>query len=104
MFLFKNISTFQLISSCFSHTLLYRIGTALINITATDKDGLDELGGQITYTILSGDDLQQFSINPTTGLLSVNAELDYDVKQIYKLQVPDTPHVSTNNLSNPTHW
>lgn len=59
----------------------------LFNITARDADDPGEPGGIVRYSILSGDSSQRFSLDPVSGQLSVNAELNYDRQQVFILQV-----------------
>ena len=59
----------------------------ILNVTARDLDGADEEGGRITYEITGGDNTQRFYIDPVTGALSVNAELDFDSMPSFLLQV-----------------
>lgn len=63
------------------------LGSVILNVTAIDLDGAEEAGGRIIYTILTGDNTQRFYIDPDTGILSVNAELDYDSQSLFLLRV-----------------
>ena len=61
------------------------IGSKIADINATDKDfGLD---GKLTYSIFSGNEGNKFAINPNTGVITVNNELDYETVVRYSLGV-----------------
>ncbi|XP_053612955.1 protein dachsous isoform X2 [Plodia interpunctella] len=62
------------------------IGHSLTQLSATDADLYGTPNSVIVYNITSGDDERLFYIHPTSGLLSVNKTLDYDVgNTVYKL-------------------
>ena len=61
------------------------IGSKIADINATDKDfGLD---GKLTYSIITGNEGNKFVINPNTGVITVNNELDYETVVRYSLVV-----------------
>ena len=72
-------------------------GTVIINVTATDADQVDvtedELGnlifhnrnGYVTYSISSGDPMNQFAVNPDTGAVSIATTLNREQTQEYNL-------------------
>ena len=61
------------------------IGGRVADINATDKDfGLD---GILTYTITSGNEDNKFNINPSTGIITVKNELDYETVVRYSLVI-----------------
>ena len=55
---------------------LVPVGSYVSSITATDND--TGINAQITYTIVSGDDLGWFHINKDTGLVTTRTELDHE--------------------------
>lgn len=75
------------------------IGSRVADINATDKDfGLD---GILTYSITSGNEDNNFGINPSTGIITVKNELDYETVVRYSLVIrvsdnaPPTQRLST---------
>ena len=61
------------------------IGSRVADINATDKDfGLD---GILTYSITSGNEDNNFGINPSTGIITVKNELDYETVVRYSLVI-----------------
>jgi hypothetical protein len=66
------------------------ISTAIFNVEATDNGG--PVDGDITYS-LSGTDSSSFDIVAETGLVTLNAALDYEVQSDYKIDVMATDRV-----------
>lgn len=65
-----------------------KIGYTLTQLSATDSDLYGTPNAAIIYNITSGNDENLFLINPTTGILTVNKTLDYDVGDTeYKLVI-----------------
>ncbi|NLG96041.1 MAG: tandem-95 repeat protein [Chloroflexi bacterium] len=62
------------------------IGTVLTTVTFTDRDA----GQTHTFTIASGNTDNAFSINPTTGVITVAGALDYETLSTYSLVVEVT--------------
>ncbi|KAG1926068.1 protocadherin Fat [Pimephales promelas] len=62
-----------------------RIGSEVISVSALPIDGTDN--EPVRYTILSGNVDGRFQINSMTGLLSVNAPLDFELCREYYLSV-----------------
>ena len=65
------------------------VGSEIADINATDKDfGQD---GLLTYSIITGNEGNKFVINPSTGVITVNNELDYEtvVRYFLGVQVSD---------------
>ena len=61
------------------------IGSRVADINATDKDfGLD---GILTYSITSRNEDNNFGINPSTGIITVKNELDYETVVRYSLVI-----------------
>lgn len=64
------------------------IGARVADINATDKDfGLD---GILMYSIISGNEGNKFDINPSTGIITVENELDYETVVRYSLVIQVT--------------
>nr|XP_054754585.1 protocadherin Fat 4-like [Lytechinus pictus] len=61
------------------------IGLEFLKIIASDPD--EGLNSIIRYSIFSGDNGQAFAINAVTGVLSVNAALDYEQRSSYTLTI-----------------
>ncbi|XP_056106333.1 protocadherin Fat 2 [Rhinichthys klamathensis goyatoka] len=62
-----------------------RIGSEVISVSALPIDGTDN--EPVRYTILSGNVDGRFQINSMTGLLSLNAPLDFELCREYYLSV-----------------
>ncbi|XP_036391985.1 protocadherin Fat 3a [Megalops cyprinoides] len=61
------------------------IGESVVKLMAEDLDS--QVNGQILYSIVSGDRENQFFIDPITGLMKVNKELDRETVSGYSLAV-----------------
>ncbi|KAK3521773.1 hypothetical protein QTP70_018306, partial [Hemibagrus guttatus] len=61
------------------------IGETITRLLAEDLDS--QVNGRITYSILRGDQWNQFWIDPITGLLKVNKALDREKVSSYRLLV-----------------
>ena len=61
------------------------IGTPVITVSAMSRSGIS--GATITYTIVSGDDLSQFTIGSVSGVVSVHMLLDYEILREYQLEL-----------------
>uniref|UniRef100_A0A7N6ALE1 FAT atypical cadherin 2 n=1 Tax=Anabas testudineus TaxID=64144 RepID=A0A7N6ALE1_ANATE len=60
-------------------------GALVMKVTATDQDG--PINNLLRYSIVSGDPLQQFSIHPRSGEISVRTALDREEVPHYSLTV-----------------
>ncbi|XP_070557466.1 protocadherin Fat 4-like [Ptychodera flava] len=69
------------------------VGDDVILVTAQDDDDPDTLEGTITYTILSGDPDDQFSIDEVSGQVEVRGLLDRETIPIYYVVVQATDGV-----------
>ncbi|XP_057706138.1 protocadherin Fat 2 isoform X2 [Corythoichthys intestinalis] len=61
-------------------------GSLVIKVTATDRDGPPS-NNLLRYSIVSGDPLRQFAIDPRSGEISVCAGLDREERPHYSLTV-----------------
>ena len=61
------------------------IGSLVETFSATDSD--DSLNGVVTYKISNGDAEGLFELNPNTGKLTINKELDYEKAFEYLLNI-----------------
>ena len=62
-----------------------QIGTTLLRVTATDSDA--GLNGVVRFFIISGDDNADFSMDPSSGVLRVQKNLDYERVNSYTLKI-----------------
>ena len=63
-------------------------GSELTVVSATDLDSAEN--GFVTYTVNSADIDRAFTIDSVTGVISVNRQLDFEVRQSYALVVTAT--------------
>ena len=63
------------------------LGSLNITISAIDNDQPGSPNSAITYSISSGNDDNRFSIDSSTGLLSLVSSLDFEVRNNYSLVV-----------------
>lgn len=75
------------VPSVYSKTVLEdaQIGTTLLRVTATDSDA--GLNGVVRFFIISGDDNADFSMDPSSGVLRVQKNLDYERVNSYTLKI-----------------
>ena len=75
------------------------IGESIGNLTAYDLDSNDN--SKLTYSIINGDDNNDFFIIPDNGNLLVNKNLDREIKSQYNLviQANDNPEFESDRLS-----
>jgi protocadherin Fat 1/2/3 len=62
-----------------------QIGDKILQVIATDLDS--DKNGQVTYSIIRGDNREQFEVDPDTGYISVADELDRETTSSYVLEV-----------------
>lgn len=62
-----------------------QIGTTLLRVTATDSDA--GLNGVVRFFIINGDDNADFSMDPSSGVLRVQKNLDYERVKNYTLKI-----------------
>ncbi|XP_015840544.1 fat-like cadherin-related tumor suppressor homolog isoform X3 [Tribolium castaneum] len=62
-----------------------QIGDKILQVIATDLDS--DRNGKVTYSIIRGDDREQFEIDPDSGYVSVAEELDRETTSNYVLEV-----------------
>ncbi|KAB5550105.1 hypothetical protein PHYPO_G00049870 [Pangasianodon hypophthalmus] len=78
------------------------IGDAVVKVTAEDIDS--QVNGDILYSIVSGDRENQFFIEPVTGQIKVNKQLDRETIAGYALAVraldSGTPSMSSTVIVN----
>ena len=73
------------------------VGTTLFRVAATDKD-IDD-NARLRYDITSGNDLDCFEVNPTTGVVSLKKPLDFDKNSEHRFIVRATDGHKTHPLS-----
>ncbi|OWF41551.1 Protocadherin Fat 4 [Mizuhopecten yessoensis] len=61
------------------------VGTALVQVTATDGDS--STFGTVAYSISSGDGASYFTIDSSTGIITSTAVIDYEVNIIFSMIV-----------------
>lgn len=66
------------------------IGTSVVTVFAKDDDiGLNK---EITYSIKTGNEQGTFKLNKTSGLITLNQNIDHETKALYQLVVTATDH------------
>ncbi|XP_069780628.1 protocadherin Fat 1a isoform X4 [Narcine bancroftii] len=80
------------------------LGTEVLEVFAASKD--IEANGEITYSIISGNEYGKFSIDPRTGAIFVLSSLDFETSHEYYLTVevtdggtPSLNDVATVNIN-----
>ncbi|XP_033109345.1 cadherin-23-like, partial [Anneissia japonica] len=71
-------------------------GDVVVIVSATDRD--TGSGGVVSYSIVAGDELGLFGMNPTSGALTVVGSLDYETFRNYTLTVAATDQSPPNNV------
>ena len=72
-------------------------GTQVMTVEANDADS--GILGEVRYSIISGNVGTAFSINETTGLISVNADIDRELISAYTLTVAATNPGTSSQMS-----
>jgi hypothetical protein len=73
------------------------VGVEILQVEAMDQDS--GLNGEVTFAINSGDDLNHFSINATSGSIQVNDNLDREMIDQYILSVQASDSGSPPNTA-----
>ncbi|XP_067842781.1 protocadherin Fat 4-like [Heptranchias perlo] len=60
-------------------------GSVIGNLTASDTD--QGINGHIIYSIVAGNNGEHFTIGNTTGLLTLDRSLDFEMDSVYSLQI-----------------
>ena len=76
------------------------IGTAISNVSATDKDGVSNKN--IFYFILSNVHSDVFSVNSSTGLISVAGNIDRETTSSYTLTICATDNATDSKQLTPS--
>ncbi|KAG8439048.1 hypothetical protein GDO86_005301, partial [Hymenochirus boettgeri] len=63
------------------------VNSTILTVSASDRD--EDLNAQITYSFskATNNALQMFSIHPTTGEITINKHLDYELTKMYEMFV-----------------
>lgn len=75
------------------------IGSDIQTVTATDPDNTDSPFGNLIYSIISGDIDNKFTIDSSSGQISVNGELDRETTENYLLVIQAIEQAGTNSAS-----
>lgn len=78
------------------------VGSNILRVFATSRD--TGVNAQITYTIAAGNEHGKFSIDPSSGVISVAETMDYEISQDYFLtvQANDGGTPSLSNIASVT--
>ena len=71
------------------------IGDSIHTLAATDQD----TGSTFEYSIVSGNDRDKFTVDPTTGKMQINDTLDYESVKSYVLTVEVSDGVNTSQAT-----
>lgn len=69
------------------------VGSQVTTVSATDADGVTSF----TYSIISGNLNNAFSINENTGIITVASELDYETNNVFQLEVGVNDGINIGN-------
>ena len=73
------------------------VSASVVQVTATDADF--GINGEVRYSITGGNPGNEFTINPTTGEISVAAALNHTIRSSYDLRLTATDQASSNPMS-----
>jgi len=76
------------------------VGATVLNVSATDSDR--GLAGQVRYDLVAGDDTASFVLDGLSGVLTVNRQLNVDVRSRYWLTIAARDLGSPPRSSNTT--
>lgn len=76
----------QFLQSIYTVSVLETVTDAVL-LTLHCSDADEGVNGDITYYIIRGNTLNHFTVDPTSGNLSVGISLDYESQQFYHLTV-----------------
>ena len=75
------------------------IGVSVNDVTATDPDASTHPHGELVYSITGGNTGSKFTIDSSTGEVTVNGLLDRETTASYQLVVTATESAGTNSAS-----
>ncbi|XP_076089767.1 protocadherin Fat 4-like [Mytilus galloprovincialis] len=75
------------------------IGTVVETVAATDPDHSNSTFGNLFYTVVSGDTDSKFTIDSSTGQITLNGNLDRETTDYYLLVVQAKEQVGTYSAS-----
>uniref|UniRef100_A0A182F4L6 Protocadherin-16 n=1 Tax=Anopheles albimanus TaxID=7167 RepID=A0A182F4L6_ANOAL len=61
------------------------VGSTILTVSAPDND--DGPNGMVHYAILAGNERNDFSVHAVTGAITIRQPLDYDLVQVYQLNI-----------------
>ncbi|XP_071953449.1 cadherin-23-like [Antedon mediterranea] len=73
-----------------------QVNDVVVVVSATDSDSGD--AGVVSYSIVNGNQMDMFGLNPTSGSLSLRRSLDYETNRNYTLTVAATDQSPPNNV------
>ncbi|XP_064600895.1 protocadherin Fat 4-like [Liolophura sinensis] len=77
------------------------VGTTIADLNATDAD-LSTNENSLAFSITAGNTENAFQINPTSGIIRVNKQLDYETTPDYTLEITVADGSDTSSLSSTT--
>jgi len=81
-----NDNTPQFVQGVYTLSVLETVSNAvLLTLHCSDSD--EGGNGNIIYNFVDGNSFDHFSVNPTSGDLSVGSDLNYESQQFYRLKV-----------------